>query len=138
MAQGKIYIGGDIGARGMTMTKHNPRYTPPELWVLGSVGDSFADLWQVESPSSRPETERENILSYRPCVGMVGGKIFFRGTHRGYSEQDARLASLDDDEWQWLQTGINDFLGALDRSDLYKELTADRSCLAGPYRPQTP
>lgn len=128
MAQGKIYIGGDIGARGMTMTKHNPRYTPPELWVLGSVGDSFAEFMAGGiAVICGCETERENILSYRPCVGMVGGKIFFRGTHRGYSEQDARLASLDDDEWQWLQTGINDFLGALDRSDLYKELTADRS-----------
>ena len=44
MAQGKIYIAGDIGARGMTMTKHNPRFEPPELWVLGSVGDSFAEF----------------------------------------------------------------------------------------------
>ena len=35
MAQGKIYVAGDIGARGMTMTKHNPRFDPPELWVLG-------------------------------------------------------------------------------------------------------
>ena len=39
MAQGKIYITGNIGARGMTMTKHNPRFAPPELWVLGSAGD---------------------------------------------------------------------------------------------------
>ena len=44
MAQGKIYVAGDIGARGMTMTKHNPRFDPPELWVLGSVGDSFAEF----------------------------------------------------------------------------------------------
>ena len=44
MAQGKIYIAGDIGARGMTMTKHNPRFDPPELWVLGAVGDSFAEF----------------------------------------------------------------------------------------------
>src|SRR3972149_1729601 len=44
MAQGKIYGGGDIGARGMTMTKHNPRFEPPELWVLGGVGDSFAEF----------------------------------------------------------------------------------------------
>ncbi len=44
MAQGKIYVAGDIGARGMTMTKHNPRFDAPELWVLGSVGDSFAEF----------------------------------------------------------------------------------------------
>jgi glutamate synthase domain-containing protein 3 len=48
MAQGKIYVVGDTGARGMTMTKHNPRFHPPELWVLGSVGDSFAEFMAGE------------------------------------------------------------------------------------------
>ena len=32
MAQGKIYIAGNIGARGMTMTKRNPKLDPAELW----------------------------------------------------------------------------------------------------------
>jgi len=41
MAQGRISVAGSIGARGMTMTKHNPRFAPPELWVLGSAGDYF-------------------------------------------------------------------------------------------------
>jgi len=44
MGQGKIYVAGNIGARGMTMTKHNPRFDPPELWVLGSVGDYFGEF----------------------------------------------------------------------------------------------
>jgi len=44
MAQGKIFISGNIGARGMTMTKHNPRFDPPELWVLGSAGDYFGEF----------------------------------------------------------------------------------------------
>ena len=44
MAQGRISIAGDTGARAMTMTKHNPRFSPPEMWVLGSVGDSFAEF----------------------------------------------------------------------------------------------
>ena len=44
MAQGKIYIAGNIGARGMTMTKQNPRFDPPELWVLGSAGDYFGEF----------------------------------------------------------------------------------------------
>ena len=44
MAQGKVYIAGNIGARGMTMTKHNPRFDQPELWVLGSVGDYFGEF----------------------------------------------------------------------------------------------
>jgi len=38
MAQGKIFVEGNIGSRGMTMTKSNPRFAPPEMWVLGDTG----------------------------------------------------------------------------------------------------
>ena len=81
MAQGQIYVAGNIGARGMTMTKQNPRFDPPELWILGSAGDYFGEFmaggiavicgYEAQIP--------ENILGYRPFVGMVGGKVFFRG-----------------------------------------------------------
>ncbi len=46
MAQGKICVAGNIGARGMTMTKHNPRFDPPELWVWA--------LWVIISANSWP------------------------------------------------------------------------------------
>jgi len=52
MAQGKIYVAGNIGARGMTMTKHNPRFEPPELWVLGCVGDYFAEFMAFFFPQA--------------------------------------------------------------------------------------
>jgi glutamate synthase domain-containing protein 3 len=129
MAQGKIYVAGDIGARGMTMTKHNPRFAPPEIWVLGSVGDSFAEFMAggiaVVCGHDTPRTE--NVLGYRPCVGMVGGKIFFRGPHKGYSMQDARLATLDDAEWRWLTANMQTFLKTIGRPDLYQLLTDDRN-----------
>ena len=44
MAEGRVMIGGSIGSRGLTMTKWNPDYRRPELWVLGSVGDTFAEF----------------------------------------------------------------------------------------------
>ncbi|MBW2318009.1 MAG: pyridine nucleotide-disulfide oxidoreductase, partial [Deltaproteobacteria bacterium] len=44
MAQGKVYVAGSVGARAMTMTKHNPRFDPPELWILGTAGDYFAEF----------------------------------------------------------------------------------------------
>ena len=50
MAQGKVQVAGSIGARGMTMTKRNPRFAPPELWVLGSVGIISANSWPVARP----------------------------------------------------------------------------------------
>ena len=44
----------------------------------------------------------ENVMGHRPCVGMVGGKIFFRGPHKGYSPVDSRLAPIGEDDWEWL------------------------------------
>jgi len=128
MAQGKIYIAGDIGARGMTMTKHNPRFDPPELWVLGSVGDSFAEFMAggIAVICGVGKEWSDNVLGYRPCVGMVGGKIFFRGPHQDYSEHDARLTIPDDEEWQWLTGHMENFLEVVGRAALLTELTVDR------------
>jgi NADPH-dependent glutamate synthase beta subunit-like oxidoreductase/glutamate synthase domain-containing protein 3/NAD-dependent dihydropyrimidine dehydrogenase PreA subunit len=128
MAQGKIYIGGDIGARGMTMTKCNPHFTPPELWVLGGVGDSFAEFMAggISVICGEDSHYTENILGHRPCVGMVGGKIFFRGKHKGYSQGDAKLVGLSDEDWGWLTKNMKVFLKAIKRNDLYQTLTEDR------------
>ena len=125
MAQGKICIAGNIGARGMTMTKHNPRFTAPELWVLGSVGDYFGEFMaggiavicghQAQSP--------ENVLGYRPLVGMVGGKVFFRGPHAGYSQADAKLISIPDDDWAWLLENLKLYLKDISRPELFDTLS---------------
>jgi NADPH-dependent glutamate synthase beta subunit-like oxidoreductase/glutamate synthase domain-containing protein 3/ferredoxin len=125
MAQGRVYVAGSIGARGMTMTKHNPRFSPPELWVLGSAGDYFGEFMaggiavicgiDVQTP--------ENILGYRPLVGMVGGKVFFHGPHGGYSKSDARLTPISDADWEWLAENLKKFLGAIGRMELYDELS---------------
>jgi NADPH-dependent glutamate synthase beta subunit-like oxidoreductase/glutamate synthase domain-containing protein 3/NAD-dependent dihydropyrimidine dehydrogenase PreA subunit len=125
MAQGKIYVGGNIGARGMTMTKHNPRFSPPELWVLGSVGDYFAEFMAggIAVVCGHNPQDAENILGYRPCVGMVGGKIYFRGPHKGYSKADARLIPIGDRDWQWLSENLKTFLAALGKSELYAGLS---------------
>jgi NADPH-dependent glutamate synthase beta subunit-like oxidoreductase/glutamate synthase domain-containing protein 3/NAD-dependent dihydropyrimidine dehydrogenase PreA subunit len=126
MAQGKLRVAGNIGARGMTMTKSNPRFTPPELWVLGSVGDYFGEFMaggiavicgvDAQSPS--------NILGYRPLVGMVGGKVFFRGPHDGYSQTDAKLVPISDQDWAWLQENLEVFLKRIGRDDLAPLLAA--------------
>ncbi len=129
MAQGKIYIAGDIGARGMTMTKHNPRFDPPQLWVLGRTGDSFAEFMAggVAVVCGFRSSATDNVLGHRPCVGMVGGKIFFRGGHGGYSDKDARLTIPDDDEWRWLTSQMKIFLEEIGKAELLPELTTDRA-----------
>jgi NADPH-dependent glutamate synthase beta subunit-like oxidoreductase/Pyruvate/2-oxoacid:ferredoxin oxidoreductase delta subunit len=145
MAQGKIFVAGNIGARGMTMTKQNPRFEPPELWVLGGAGDSFAEFMAggVAVVCGHEAQQTDNILGYRPCVGMVGGKIFFRGPHQGYSENDARLTTPSDEEWCWLVLRMADFLEAIGQPDLLPSLTEDRATwqlLAArrPYEKTTP
>lgn len=128
MAQGKIFIAGSIGARGMTMTKHNPRFAPPELWVLGSVGDYFAEFMAggIAVVCGHEPANPGNVLGYRPCVGMVGGKIFFRGPHGGYSQADAKLAPLNDDDWHWLVKNMQNFLEKIHKTELFP-LFAQRS-----------
>lgn len=128
MAQGKIYVAGNIGARGMTMTKHNPRFAPPELWVLGGVGDYFAEFMAggIAVICGYEPQNPENVLGYRPCVGMVGGKIFFRGPHKGYSQADVKLEPITDADWDWLRENLKVFLAAIGRTELFATL-ADRT-----------
>jgi len=129
MAQGRVYIGGDIGARGMTMTKFNPRFEPPELWVFGKVGDSFAEFMAggIAVVCGAGAEEERNVLGYRPCVGMVGGKIFFRGKQEAYSTSDARLvAELPDPEWEWLKQNLKTFLEAIGKRYLFEQLASRR------------
>jgi len=124
MAQGKIYIKGNIGARGMTMTKQNPRFDPPEIWVKGSAGDYFGEFMAggiAVICGVNPQTP-DNVLGYRPLVGMVGGKVFFRGRHKGYSHADAREITISDDEWDWLTENLKRFLQRIDESELYDQI----------------
>ncbi len=125
MAQGKIFVDGNIGARGMTMTKRNPKYAPPELWVLGGVGDYFAEFMAggIAVICGYEPQNPENILGYRPCVGMVGGKIFFRGSHKGFSQHDAKLIDISDEEWDWLEANLKDFLNKIGRLGLFEKLS---------------
>ncbi len=122
MAQGRIYIAGNIGARGMTMTKHNPRFSPPELWVLGSVGDYFGEFMAggIAVVCGHDAQTPENVLGYRPLVGMVGGKVFFRGPHGGFSQADARMAPIGDPDWDWLLANLKVFLKKIRRSELLR------------------
>ncbi|SLM30660.1 putative pyridine nucleotide-disulfide oxidoreductase [Desulfamplus magnetovallimortis] len=129
-AQGKVYIGGNIGARGMTMTKHNPRFAPPELWVLGSAGDYFGEFmaggiavicgFNGATPHISPN---HSVLGYRPMVGMVGGKVFFRGEATGFSEKDARLIPITDNDWDWLCINLEIFLGKINKKELFGTLS---------------
>jgi NADPH-dependent glutamate synthase beta subunit-like oxidoreductase/glutamate synthase domain-containing protein 3/NAD-dependent dihydropyrimidine dehydrogenase PreA subunit len=124
MAQGKVYVAGNIGSRGMTMTKHNPRFAPPELWVLGSAGDYFAEFMAggIAVICGHEPQDPQNVLGYRPCVGMVGGRIYFRGPHKSYSKNDAKLIPIGDSDWQWLSENLKTYLTAIGKPELYSHI----------------
>jgi NADPH-dependent glutamate synthase beta subunit-like oxidoreductase/glutamate synthase domain-containing protein 3/ferredoxin len=124
-AQGILYVQGSGGARCDTMTKHNPRFDPPQSWYFRNVGDSFAEFKAggISVVCGVDSRNPDNIIGYRPCVGMVGGTIYFRGPIRGYSERDVKLLELTPQDWEWLKTNMAPFLEAIDRMSHYDELT---------------
>ena len=124
-AQGKVYIAGSIGARGMTMTKQNPRFEPPEMWVLGSAGDYFGEFMAggIAVICGHEKDLSQGVLGYRPMVGMVGGRVFFRGEASGFSEKDARLIPISDVDWDWLCNNLQIFLDKINRSELFNQLS---------------
>ena len=125
MANGKVSIKGSIGARGLTMTKWNPDHEKPELWVLGSTGDSFAEFncGGIGVVCGIDPKNPDNILGYRPCVGMVGGTIYYRGkTDDSYSRTNARQAPPTDEQWQWLKENMPAYLARISRPDLLETL----------------
>jgi NADPH-dependent glutamate synthase beta subunit-like oxidoreductase/glutamate synthase domain-containing protein 3 len=124
-AQGVLYVQGGGGARCDTMTKHNPRFDPPESWYFRDVGDSFAEFKAggIAVVCGVEPRNPDNILGYRPCVGMVGGTIYFRGPIQGYSDWDVKLADLTPQDWQWLTERMKPYLKAIDKMPYYEELT---------------
>ena len=84
-AQGILYVQGGGGARCDTMTKHNPRFEPLQSWYFRDTGDSFAEFKAggIAVVCGVNPRNPENVLGYRPCVGMVGGTIYVRGPVKG-------------------------------------------------------
>jgi NADPH-dependent glutamate synthase beta subunit-like oxidoreductase/glutamate synthase domain-containing protein 3/ferredoxin len=128
-AQGILYVQGSGGARCDTLTKHNPRFDPPQSWYLRDVGDSFAEFKAggISVVCGVNPRNPDNILGYRPCVGMVGGVVYFKGKIRGYSIRDVKLCDLTPQDWEWLTANMKPYLDAVDRMSYYEELTRDIS-----------
>ncbi|MEW5744876.1 MAG: FAD-dependent oxidoreductase [Nitrospirota bacterium] len=127
-AQGVLYVQGSGGARCDTMTKRNPRFDPPQSWYFRNVGDSFAEFKAggIAVVCGVNPRNPENVLGYRPCVGMVGGTIYFRGPIQGYSDRDVQLLELTPQDWEWLTENMRPYLEAIDRTDYYDELTRSK------------
>lgn len=124
-AAGIIYIGGRAGTRSGSLMKHDPLYDPPELWVLKNVGSfSFEFMGGGKAVICGCGCEGlTSVLGDRPCVGMVGGTVYFRGP-AGELPQDVRCLPLDADDIAFLDNGLEAFLEAVDKPRLRGELSA--------------
>jgi NADPH-dependent glutamate synthase beta subunit-like oxidoreductase/glutamate synthase domain-containing protein 3/ferredoxin len=127
-AQGKMYVQGGGGARCDTMTKKNPRFSDLESWYFRGVGDSFAEFKAggIAVVCGVDPRDPENVLGYRPCVGMVGGTIYFRGPVKEYSKGAVKIVDLAPQDWEWLTVNMKPFLQAIDRMSHYDLLTREQ------------
>ena len=123
-AGGKIYIGGRGGTRTGSLMKHDPLYEEPQLWILKNVGSfSFEFMGGGRAVVCGIDSEEfDSVLGERPCVGMVGGIVYFRG-HSHDHPADILLEELNDDDKAFLSGGMDEFLRAIEKEDLHTELT---------------
>lgn len=121
---GKIYIGGRAGTRTGSLMKHDPLYEEPELWVLKNVGSfSFEFMGGGRAIICGVDSENfSSVLGDRPCVGMVGGIVYVRGKISDYPK-DILCLDLEDSDIAFLKGGMNQFLNAIEKSELIAELS---------------
>jgi len=136
-ASGKIYIGGRVGTRSGALMKHDPKFTEPEFWVLKNTGSfSFEFMgggkavvcgWGCE--------DLKSVLSNRSCCGMVGGTVYVRGNVEGLTS-DVDIFPLNDEDINFLKSGLKTFLHEIEKPEIYDELTDFskwQKILAKPY-----
>ena len=124
-ASGKIFIGGRAGTRSGSMMKHDPLYSAPEFWVLKNCGSfSFEFMSGGTSVVCGIDCEGfDSVIGDRSCVGMVGGKLYFRGSAHGISKKDVKVGPLAEADIAYLQGGMDEFLADIGRPELKATLT---------------
>lgn len=122
-ASGKIYVAGRVGTRSGSLMKHDPAFSPPELWVLKNTGSfSFEFMGGGTAVICGIGCEQEaSVLGERSCMGMVGGTIYVRGAVKSLPDE-VWLLDLDAADIEFLKAGIPTFLAAIDRSDYLDRL----------------
>ena len=123
-AGGKIFVSGRVGTRSGALMKHDPKYNPPEFWVLKNTGSfSFEFMGGGIAVVCGYDCEGlSSVLGNRSCVGMVGGCIYVRGPIANIADC-VEIKELEENDIEFLKTGLKDFLQNIDKSYLYDELT---------------
>ncbi len=136
-ASGKIYVAGRVGTRSGALMKHDPKFEEPEFWVLKNTGSfSFEFMGGGRAVVCGYQCEdMESVLSNRSCCGMVGGVVYVRGNVSGLTN-DVDIYDLDENDKNFLKSGLIKFLNEIEKPELYEELIDFRvwkKILAKPY-----
>ena len=124
-ADGLIYIGGRVGTRSGSMMKHDPAYPAPELWVLKNTGSfSFEFMGGGIAVVCGFDCESlASVIGDRACVGMVGGTVYVRGPVGRLPGNVRLVEELDGEDRDFILDGMPKFLKAIERPDLFEELS---------------
>ena len=104
--------------------KKDPKFPAPELWVLKSTG-SFSFEFMGGGIAVICGIDCENmpsVLGDRACVGMVGGIVYVRGNIKNLSD-DVFLLDLDENDRDFLCSGLKTYLSEIKKDEYYDELT---------------
>jgi glutamate synthase domain-containing protein 3/Pyruvate/2-oxoacid:ferredoxin oxidoreductase delta subunit len=123
-AGGKIYIAGRTGTRSGAMMKHDPKFNPPQFWVLKNTGSFTFEFMGggIGIICGYGCENLESVLGERSCVGMVGGTIYFRGSHKNIADC-VEVSSLEPSDEEFLTTGLKKFLSEIENEGIYKDLS---------------
>ena len=105
--------------------KHDPLYSAPEFWVLKNCGSfSFEFMSGGTAVVCGYDSESfESVLGERSCVGMVGGLLYFRGSAHNLSKKDVKVGPLAQEDIEYLQNGMDEFLAEIGQPKLKELLT---------------
>jgi len=122
-AGGKIYIGGRVGTRSGALMKHDPKFEPPEFWVLKNTGSFSFEFMSggIAVVCGFGCEDLQSVLGNRSCVGMVGGIVYVRGAVKGLADC-VEMVKLDKYDKDFLKSGMETFLKEVERPDLKKQL----------------
>ena len=124
-ASGSIYVGGRVGTRSGSMMKHDPLDAAPEFWVLKNCGSFSFEFMSggIAVVCGYDSEEFDSVLGDRSCIGMVGGKLYFRGPASGISPKDVKILPLEAADIEYLESHMDDFLTSIARPEIKAELT---------------
>ncbi len=122
-AGGKIYVAGRVGTRSGALMKHDPKFEPPQFWVLKNTGSfSFEFMGGGIAVICGYDCEDlPSVLGNRSCVGMVGGTVYVRGKVEGLAKCVEQV-ELDKCDKDFLKSGMKEFLQEIGEPKLKKKL----------------